>query len=524
MKKIIRVFVPLLLICTMIIPSFTFLSSADSYQPFSDVKRGKWYFDAVEYCELNGYLKGVDNNLFNPHGRITREQFVMILANLSGVDTDKYKNTKSPMTDVPTGRWYSGAVAWAVKEGYVAGVAPNKFGLGQDIDRASLVALLYRYAKANGGNISTTQSLSRYADYDKVQPWMAEGLGWAVSNSIITSASDTALLLDPQGTATRAQTAVMLMAYDKANNRVANTGKKALYQRLISTYTAPKLELMAKTPLTEYALTLKKSVPGNIKYIYDWFAAIVKNDGSKYDNTTKYKLDLKKSEDLGSFTAFLQSSLQVGYKLYAGLDANGKYKSVIIVRGDLMEKINESYNSYSSSVDNLNKARSDKYNAELKEYNKKISEASAICDLVEGAVKESGAVGKSERDAINCVISYICKKCSYNYDALNNSLIDAYSINSCLSRGKAVCDGYSKAFYAMCYYLGLDVYYYSGVTNDGGAHAWNAVNVGGSTYYFDITWHDIVNSAGNTENKYVWASYNAFKAEYIAKGSTIYSW
>ncbi|MBQ4601296.1 MAG: S-layer homology domain-containing protein [Clostridia bacterium] len=182
---------------------------------FTDVKGSYWYADAVDYCLKHSYMIGVSSNTFAPTGKLTREQFVIILANYEGVDTSDYAYVDSGMKDVPTGRWYSGAIAWAVKEGYVSGVAPDRFGTGQDIERAALVRLLWLYTKRQGVDVSKKADLSVYADGHRVQDWMREGLEWAVYNGIISSTSDQYFTLDPKGKVSRAMAAVMIMNYDQ---------------------------------------------------------------------------------------------------------------------------------------------------------------------------------------------------------------------------------------------------------------------------------------------------------------------
>lgn len=182
---------------------------------FTDVKESYWYAEAVSYCLERSYMVGMSEDRFAPAGKLTREQFVMILANYEGIDTDEYLNADSGMTDVPKGRWYSGAVAWAVKEGYVCGVAPGRFGTGQPIERAALVRLLWLYTGKQGVDVSCHADLSVYSDSGEIRDWMRDGLEWAVSNGIIVSTSDYYMTLEPKGTVTRAMAAVLIMNYDR---------------------------------------------------------------------------------------------------------------------------------------------------------------------------------------------------------------------------------------------------------------------------------------------------------------------
>lgn len=182
---------------------------------FVDVKSTHWYYDAVNYCLRYSYMVGVSSDRFSPLSNLTREQFVMILANYEGVDTDAYKNVDSGMKDVIKGSWYSGAVAWAVEEGYVCGIAPGVFGTGQPIERAALVRLLMLYTATQGVDVSGRADLSVYADAANVQEWMREGLEWAVYNGLISSTSDYYMHLAPKGKVTRGMAAVMIMNYDE---------------------------------------------------------------------------------------------------------------------------------------------------------------------------------------------------------------------------------------------------------------------------------------------------------------------
>ncbi len=181
---------------------------------FTDIKSNSWYAEAVSYCLRRSYMVGVSYDRFSPLSELTREQFVMILANYEGVDTSDYAYVDSGMKDVIKGSWYAGAVSWAVEEGYVCGIAPGVFGTGQPIERAALVRLLMLYTAKQGVDVSKHADLSVYADAANVREWMREGLEWAVYNGLITSTSDYYMWLAPKGKVSRAMTAVMIMNYD----------------------------------------------------------------------------------------------------------------------------------------------------------------------------------------------------------------------------------------------------------------------------------------------------------------------
>lgn len=187
---------------------------------FEDVKGNAWYADEVKYCLDKGYMKGMSETIFSPNTDVTREQFVLILANLAGVDTNTYKEVNSGMTDVKTGVWYSGAVTWAVQSGYVKGVSEGVFGCGQPIQRAALARLLYLYAENNAMDVSGRADLARFGDFEEIShpnnAWMTTALEWAVFKGIISGiTTDGVTNICPKSTATRAQTARMLMQFDE---------------------------------------------------------------------------------------------------------------------------------------------------------------------------------------------------------------------------------------------------------------------------------------------------------------------
>ncbi len=193
---------------------------SDYENKYDDISDTAWYADAVAFVSQKGYMKGMSATVFSPATNITREQFVLILANIAGVSTQEYKNIPSGFTDVKTGVWYSGAVTWAAKQGYVSGVSATKFGTGQSIQRAALARLLYAYAEKNKMSVEGRADLSVFADgamFEKAgYAWMKEPVQWAVHAGIISGMEiGGKLSVNPKGSATRAQAARMLMVFDE---------------------------------------------------------------------------------------------------------------------------------------------------------------------------------------------------------------------------------------------------------------------------------------------------------------------
>ncbi|MBQ4601605.1 MAG: S-layer homology domain-containing protein [Clostridia bacterium] len=215
--KTLKKFTALLLIFSMTASIDIFEVMAVPAPAFYDAGPGNWFYESVEYCYYKSYIHGMPDGKFYPNDELTREQFVMILFNISDGSLP-YTGKDSGMKDVPDGRWYSRVISWAVENGLVAGISEGVFGIGQPIQRAALARLLYLYADKLGIDVSKKADLSDYTDAENVQDWMADGLGWAVETGIIKSTDSDEKILDPFGHATRAQCARMLMAFDEARD------------------------------------------------------------------------------------------------------------------------------------------------------------------------------------------------------------------------------------------------------------------------------------------------------------------
>ena len=162
--------------------------------PFTDVTSGSWYYDGVKYVCDNGLMNGTSANEFNPNANTTRSMIVTILARMEGV------NTSGGAT------WYAAGREWAMGAGISDGT--NMTG---KITREQLAAMLYRYAKMKGYDVSASADISGYTDASSVSSWATDAMRWAVSAGLINGR--TATTLAPQGNATRAEVASILMRF-----------------------------------------------------------------------------------------------------------------------------------------------------------------------------------------------------------------------------------------------------------------------------------------------------------------------
>lgn len=157
---------------------------------FSDVPESFWAYDEIAWAYDNGYVNGTSASSFSPNASISRQQVWMILARLSGADPANM----------------SAAREWAVTNGVSDGTTP-----GGAVTRQQLVALLYRYATLMGYANDQRADLSAYPDAGTVAGYAVEPMQWSVANSIVGGTSNGTL--DPTGTATRAQFAVILYRF-----------------------------------------------------------------------------------------------------------------------------------------------------------------------------------------------------------------------------------------------------------------------------------------------------------------------
>ena len=176
--------------------------------PFPDVTEGDWFYDDVRCAYETGLMGGVGDNLFAPNSQTTRAQLVTILYRLEG---EPEVSGTSGFSDVAAGIWYTDAVAWAAENGIVNGVSDTEFAPGDDITREQLAAILYRYAACQGYDVSQRADLSGFGDASSISGYAHEALSWAHAQGLVLGFEDGSLR--PQGTASRAQIAAVLMRF-----------------------------------------------------------------------------------------------------------------------------------------------------------------------------------------------------------------------------------------------------------------------------------------------------------------------
>lgn len=181
-----------------------------------------WSHAGLDYCIYHGYIAGTSATTVTPDGECTRAMIVSILYRVQGepakVNGYELKKLAAPFDDVERGYWYTDAIWWAKLTGVVSGMSPSTFAPDDPITRAQLAVILYNYTKQFAPeSLTETGSLTGFPDADSVPSWARTAMAWAVGNGLISGVGENGVsYLRPEGCATRAQVATILMNYDKA--------------------------------------------------------------------------------------------------------------------------------------------------------------------------------------------------------------------------------------------------------------------------------------------------------------------
>ena len=211
MKKLFISLIAVILLCSMAIG----VSADDWDNPFRDVKESHWFYDAVKTTVEKGIFNGMTEDTFAPNGKMTRAMFMTTLANMVGAEVGEY--TGMPFTDVKASHWYAPYIQWAYDNGISSGMSETRFGVNDPITREQMVTLFYNTAAKFGADVSVTSTYKFDKTYDasKIRPYAVEAMKWAMQNSIIagTGVEGNEIIVDPWGTATRAQAAQIITMY-----------------------------------------------------------------------------------------------------------------------------------------------------------------------------------------------------------------------------------------------------------------------------------------------------------------------
>ena len=174
------------------------LIETEPENPFTDISKSDYFYDAVLWAADKGVTSGVTDTLFAPNASCTRAQMVTFLWRANGSPVVDYAMN---FTDVPADAYYADAVRWAVSKGITSGTSATTFAPDMTVTRAQTVTFLYRAAgtpAVSGGSFADVDANAYYAD----------AVAWAVSEGITSGTSATTF--SPDAACTRGQIVTFL--------------------------------------------------------------------------------------------------------------------------------------------------------------------------------------------------------------------------------------------------------------------------------------------------------------------------
>lgn len=175
---------------------------------FHDLEKNAWYIPSVQHVYYMGLMNGMREGEFAPRSAMTRGQLVTVLFRMAG---EPEVESANPFTDVKDSAYYYDAVCWAHSSEIVSGLTADTFGPESKVSRQQMCTILYRYAGSLGLDLSVRDTLQDFKDTDKLDTYARDPMGWCVAMGLINGKPGS--LLDPRGSATRAEIAKVLTTF-----------------------------------------------------------------------------------------------------------------------------------------------------------------------------------------------------------------------------------------------------------------------------------------------------------------------
>ena len=190
----------------LIVMAFIISVTASAAPVWSDVDTEAWYYESIVAANEKGIMEGKPGNIFAPYDKLSRAEYVTILARLSGAEQDN----NNPFTDVPADSWYSGYVGWAVSAGIVKGFTDNTFRGSQKITRQELMVMTARYLDYEWLDLKGSgENGINFSDSDKIADFAKDAVERMRALEIVKG--DEFSRFNPLNDATRAEAATIIV-------------------------------------------------------------------------------------------------------------------------------------------------------------------------------------------------------------------------------------------------------------------------------------------------------------------------
>lgn len=187
---------------------------------FTDVAEDAWYHDYVYDLVYRGVVNGMTATTYEPEGKLTRAQFVKLLAcSLADAETLKTYEGKHPFKD-SEGHWAEAYIAWAKDKGIVEGVSATEFDPETPITREQMATIFGRYALKQGIELPKSENAAgSFPDADKISEYAREFVELMRIAGILNGYEDGTFR--PQGNATRAEAAKLFSLFLSITDKLA---------------------------------------------------------------------------------------------------------------------------------------------------------------------------------------------------------------------------------------------------------------------------------------------------------------
>ena len=185
--------------------------------PFVDVNKSDWYYDSIKFAYENKLFSGISDTEFAPQNMMTRAMLVTVLYRAEGEPDMENEIWGYPFADVDAESWYGKAVYWARKNGVVNGVTENDFAPDSNITREQIAAIMFRFAKYKGYDVSVGENTNilSYTDAESISEYAISAMQYAVGSGLTKGKTETSI--NPQDNATRSEIAAILQRFIETN-------------------------------------------------------------------------------------------------------------------------------------------------------------------------------------------------------------------------------------------------------------------------------------------------------------------
>ena len=180
----------MILSLVMLASIFVLGTTAAEVSPYKDVKTSRWSYADIMYVTEKGLMNGTTADKFAPAETMTRAMVVTVLYRMEGSPSVEYK---AAFSDVKKDKWFTDAVIWASQKQIVNGMGDGKFAPGDGITREQLAAIIMRYSEYKDIITDARADITGYADYKRVHDYARDALSWANAIGLITGVTDTTL-------------------------------------------------------------------------------------------------------------------------------------------------------------------------------------------------------------------------------------------------------------------------------------------------------------------------------------------